>query len=133
MNSLGDRRKPFDEVAELYERVRSGYPEQLVDDPVWLSGIPDRGRILEIGCGTGKATVAFAQRGYRMTCLEPGPNLARIEERKPAAFADVRVDVCTFEDSAPAEASLDLVLAAQSFHFIEPTFGLRKFASASRL
>ena len=64
MGSREERRKTFDEVAELYDRHRPGYPEQLVDDVVWLSGIPPRGRIIEIGCGPGKATVPFARRGW---------------------------------------------------------------------
>jgi len=33
----------FDEIAELYDRVRPRYPEELVDDLVSLSGIPEAG------------------------------------------------------------------------------------------
>jgi methylase of polypeptide subunit release factors len=43
----------FDEEALLYDEVRPGYPEELFDDVVSLSGTPPEGRILEIGCGTG--------------------------------------------------------------------------------
>ncbi len=43
----------FDEVAELYDRVRPGYPEELFDDVAEISGIPPEGRMLEIGAGTG--------------------------------------------------------------------------------
>lgn len=132
MGSREERRKTFDEVADLYDRFRPSYPEQLVDDVVWLSGVPQHGRILEIGCGTGKATEKFAQRGYRMTCLEPGPNLARIAERKLAVFPDVRVEVCTFEEWQPANSDLDLVIAAQSFHFVDPASGLLKVARSLR-
>src|SRR5215210_4042068 len=46
-------RTTFDEAASLYDEVRPGYPEDLFDDIISLSGIPARGRILEIGCGTG--------------------------------------------------------------------------------
>ena len=58
----------FDEAALLYHEVRPGYPEELFDDVVALSGIPSGGRILEIGCGTGQATVPLARRGYRGYC-----------------------------------------------------------------
>src|SRR5215210_5494927 len=61
-------RTTFDEAASLYDEVRPGYPEDLFDDIVSLSGIPSGGRILEIGCGTGQATVPFALRGYRDLC-----------------------------------------------------------------
>jgi SAM-dependent methyltransferase len=132
MGSLEERRKTFDEVAELYDRVRPGYPERLVSDVIRLSGIPPAGRILEIGCGTGKATIRFAERGYRMVCLEPGPNLARIMERKTAAFPGVRIESCTFEEWPATELDLDLVIAAQSFHFIDPASGLAKVARCLR-
>jgi ubiquinone/menaquinone biosynthesis C-methylase UbiE len=52
----------FDEAVSLYDEVRPGYPEDLFDDVISLSGIPAGGRILEIGCGTGQATVPVAKR-----------------------------------------------------------------------
>ena len=53
-------RATYDEAALLYDQARPGYPEALFDDMVSLSGIPPGGRILEIGCGTGQATVPLA-------------------------------------------------------------------------
>ena len=47
MSSREERRETFDEVADLYDRFRPGYPEPLVDDVVWLSGVPRHGKILE--------------------------------------------------------------------------------------
>ena len=132
MSSPEERRKTFDEVADLYDRFRPGYPAALVEDVVWLSRIPACGRILEIGCGTGKATTMFAERGYRITGLELGPNLVRVAERNLARFPEVRIELCTFEDWQPADIEYDLVMAAQSFHFIDARFGLLKAAAALR-
>jgi len=56
-------RTTYDEAALLYDEARLGYPEAIFDDVVSLSGIPPAGRILEVGCGTGQATVPFARRG----------------------------------------------------------------------
>jgi ubiquinone/menaquinone biosynthesis C-methylase UbiE len=55
-------RTTFDEAASLNDEVRPGYPEDLFDDVISLSGIPAGGRIMEIGCGTGQATVPVAKR-----------------------------------------------------------------------
>ena len=60
-------RTSFDEDAELYDEVRPGYPPELFDDVITLSSVPNQGRVLEIGCGTGQATLPFAQRGYRLS------------------------------------------------------------------
>src|ERR671938_966571 len=95
-------RATFDEVALLYDRARPGYPEALFDDVVALSGIPPGGRILEIGCGTGQATVPLARRGYRILCVELGENLAAAARRKLATFPQVEVRTAAFEDW-PAE------------------------------
>jgi SAM-dependent methyltransferase len=132
MNTLEARSKSFDEVADLYDRFRPGYPAALVDDVVRLSEIPAHGRILEIGCGTGKATAPFAARGYRVLGLEPGPHLAAVAERNLAAFPDVRIERCTFEEWPAGEGGFDLVMAAQSFHYIDAPSGLAKAADALR-
>lgn len=50
----------FNSAAQDNHAARPGYPERLYDDIVALSGIPPEGQVLEIGCGTGQATVPFA-------------------------------------------------------------------------
>ena len=82
----------------LYDEVRPGYPEELFDDVVSLSGIPAGGRILEIGCGTGQATVPFARRGYRILCVELGENLAAVARRNLEAYPQAEVHVGPFEE-----------------------------------
>lgn len=131
MNSIERRRVTFDQVAELYERVRPGYPEALVDDVVRDSGVPAGGRILEIGSGTGKATRPFAARGFDLTCIEPGPNLARVARATLAGIGTVRIVESTFEAYA-TEETFDLVIAAQSFHFVDPPTGMPRVARLLR-
>src|SRR5919199_6293135 len=82
-------RTSFDEVALLYDQVRPGYPERLFDDVVALSGIPPQGRILEIGCGTGQATLPFARRGYQIQCVELGASMAAGSSPKPVGYSGV--------------------------------------------
>jgi SAM-dependent methyltransferase len=83
MNGSRDRlRETFNRSADVYDRIRPGYPDTLVDDVIRLSGIPDQGHILEIGCGTGKATEPFALRGYWMDCLDIGRDLAAVAATK---------------------------------------------------
>ena len=50
-------RRTFDAVADLYEAARPSYPNELFDDLVDLAELKPGARLLEIGCGTGKATV----------------------------------------------------------------------------
>lgn len=120
----------FNEVAKLYDEVRPGYPPQLVADVISLSGILANGRILEIGCGPGKATLPFARRGYRMLCLELGKALAALAAEKCRPYANVKIETIAFEAWPLQKASFDLVISAQAFHWIDPEIGLPKVAAA---
>src|SRR3712207_5578274 len=82
----------FDEAASLYDEVRPGYPENLFEDVVSLSGIQAGGRILEIGCGTGQATVPFARRGYHIQCIELGENMAAVARRNLKGYPQAEGD-----------------------------------------
>ncbi|MBW4593112.1 MAG: class I SAM-dependent methyltransferase [Brasilonema angustatum HA4187-MV1] len=126
-------RTTFDRVALLYDQARPGYPEELFDAVVSVSGIPPDGRILEIGCGTGLATVPFARRGYRLLCIELGENLAAVARHKLAAYPLVKVQTGAFEDWSPQTGAFDLVIAATAFHWLDPKIAYQKTAQALRV
>lgn len=124
------RARTFDEVAELYDQARRGYPEQLFDDLFALAEIPpDKSHILEVGCGTGQATCSLARRGCRVVCVEPGPNLVRIARRNMAEFPRVAIVNARFEDFDPAGDAFNMVFAATSWHWIDPKARYTKAAS----
>jgi SAM-dependent methyltransferase len=125
-------RATFDRVAPLYDEARPTYPEELFDDVVSLSGIPPGGRILEIGCGTGQATVPFARRGYRILCVELGENLAAVARRRLAAYPQVEVRTGAFEDWPEERSAFDLAVSAEAFHWLDQTKAYRKIARALR-
>ncbi|WP_275461716.1 class I SAM-dependent methyltransferase [Streptomyces noursei] len=131
-------RGTFTEDADLYDRIRPGYPPRMFDDLAELAGLagpaaPHPGpRMLEIGCGTGQATLPLAARGYRITAVELGAELAAVARRKLVGFPRARVVVGAFEEwPLPAEP-FDVVLAATSFHWIDPAVRVAKAADALR-
>jgi protein-L-isoaspartate O-methyltransferase len=109
------RRAGFDRVARLYDQVRPSYPPALFDDLAELTGI---GRVLEIGCGTGQATVELARRGHPVVAVELGPNLAEIARANLADFDRVRVETGDFERWTTTEPGFDVVFAATAFHWL---------------
>lgn len=111
-------RKTFDQAAEIYHRVRPDYPEALFDDLTVLAGLAPGDRLLEVGCATGKATLPLARRGFSITCLELGRELAAVARRNLAGF-DVDVLEGRFEDWRPGEP-VSLVFAATAWHWIDP-------------
>ena len=113
-----ERRATFDRAAELYERARPEYPDELIDDVVALADLGPRSRVVEIGCGTGKATLQLARRGLRITCVELGASLAAIAQRKLALFPGVEIVNADFETWRPKRADYDAVVAFTAFHWI---------------
>jgi len=124
------RRFTFDQTAEAYDEVRPRYPEGLIEDVLALSGIPSGGRILEVGCGPGNATLPFARRGYPMLCIELGPQLAALAVRNCRPFPGVQVLNTSFEEWALEEEAFDLVISAEAFHWIPPEIAYPKAARA---
>ena len=122
-------RETFDEVADLYDAARPTYPLKLTEaiNSV-LQGT--QGRILEIGCGTGQATLPFARQGHRITALEPGRNLTSLAAKNLAAFPQVDIQTTTFEDWLAAAGQYDLVMSATAFHWVSPEIRYTKAAEA---
>jgi SAM-dependent methyltransferase len=129
----GRLRATFDEDAERYDRARPSYPAALFVDLAALAEVGPGRRVLEIGCGTGQATVPLAELGGEIVCVELGANLAAIARRNLARFPSVQVVVAAFEEwPLPAEP-FDLVFAATSFHWIDPAIRVGKTADALRI
>src|SRR5215217_1684203 len=125
-------RAVFDEAALLYDEVRPGYPEVLFDDVVSLSGILSGGRILEIGCGTGQATLPFARCGYRILCIELGQNMAAVARRNLEGYPNAEVRTEAFEEWPLQEEAFDLAISATAFHWLDPAVAYPKAARALR-
>ncbi len=125
-------RATFNQAARDYDAVRPGYPDQLIEDIVALSAIPAGGRILEIGCGTGQATLPFARRGYAIRCLDIGADLVAIAREHCRPYPNVDFEVAAFEDWEAQDAEFDLVMAATAWHWVPPAIGHPKAARILR-
>ncbi|MFE5945707.1 class I SAM-dependent methyltransferase [Streptomyces sp. NPDC056480] len=124
--------RTFDEDAELYDRVRPGYPPDLYDDLAEFTGAGPGHRVLEIGCGTGQATMPLAERGYRITAVEAGPSMAAVARRNLDGSPGVEIVTADFESWPLPEDPFDVAFAATAFHWIDPAVRMAKAAEALR-
>lgn len=124
------RKQSFDANPQLYEKARPGYPEELFENLIHLSGIRPGDRILEIGPGTGQATLPLASRNFRITAVELGPRMARRCAQNLRAFPEVTVQNCAFEQWPIETEAYDLVVSASAFHWIPAGIGFRRVAQA---
>ena len=123
-------RSTFNEDAERYDRARPRYPAQMFDDLAAAGLLP--ARVLEIGCGTGQATVALAERGYRIVAVELGTEMATVARRNLARFDSVEVVTAAFEDWPLPDEPFDVVFSATAFHWVDPAIRVPKSVDALR-
>lgn len=114
----------FGENAERYDRTRPRYPQALVE--AILSAAPGRD-VLDVGIGTGVAARPFQEAGCRVLGVDPDDRMAEFARR-----SGIDVEIATFEDWDAAGRSFDIVVAGQSWHWVDPVAGARKAASVLR-
>lgn len=119
-------RAMFDTIAEDYDAVRPSYPQAVFDTIVRVTEVAENASLLEIGPGTGQATKAFATRGYKITAVELGEQLAALCRKNLAAYPKVRVINGSFEHVRFLKSSVDLVYAATALHWVAAEKRFRK-------
>src|SRR3954469_24825078 len=102
----------FNEVPELYDKVRPGYPDELFADLATITGMTERSSLLEVGCGTGQATRPLAAFGCSVTAVEPGTAMAALARRRLADFGNVTVETSTFEQWDDHGTRFDVLVSA---------------------
>ena len=117
--------RSFGSVADAYDRGRPGYPAEAV---AWLVG-EQPATVLEVGAGTGKLTETLLALGHEVHATDPDDAmLAKLRERLP----DVPTSVAGAEELPAADASYDVVVAGQSFHWFDHERALPEIARVLR-
>jgi SAM-dependent methyltransferase len=114
------RKNWYSPVADAYNKVRPRYPQEIINRTVEIAKLTPEGRILELGCGPGNATVSYAQLGFSMICLEPSQEACKFARENCVAYPNVKIQQTTFEEWKLAPGKFNAVLAATSFHWMNP-------------
>jgi len=117
--------KSFGVAAEAYERGRPPYPPAAID---WL--VPQHAtRVLDVGAGTGKLTRQLRERGLDVIAVEPSDGM---REQLRQAVPGVPVLGGNAEHLPLADDSVDAILVAQAWHWVEPSLAVPEAARVLR-
>ena len=117
--------KSFGVAAEAYERGRPPYPPEAID---WL--VPTHAtRVLDVGAGTGKLTRQLRERGLDVIAVEPS---AGMRDQLRRAVPGVPVLGGSAEHIPLAPGSVDAILVAQAWHWVEPSLAVPEAARVLR-
>lgn len=117
-----------------YDRIRPPYPEQVYGFLLSTGAAHPDASTLEIGAGNGLATRRLLELGANpLTVIEPDRQFATILASMAEAYnAEFRCIEEPFEEADLPLAQYDLVAAATSFHWVQPSTGLAKVAAVLR-
>jgi SAM-dependent methyltransferase len=111
--SKQQRSLSFGSQAAAYERGRPSYPPDAID---WL--LPPGARdVLDLGAGTGKLTTRLAERGLAVVAVDP---IAEMLEVLSSSLPDTPALLGTAEQIPLPDNSVDAVLVAQAWHWVDP-------------
>jgi ubiquinone/menaquinone biosynthesis C-methylase UbiE len=123
------RKSWYGSVAQTYDRVRPKYSREFLDRVVEVARLPANGKILEVGCGPGTATITLAQMGYSIVALEPSLEACTIARQNLVGYPNVEINNTNFEEWEPEDRKFDAIFAATSWHWVAPAHKHLKAAS----
>lgn len=110
----------FTNQADAYGRARPGYPSELLDRLIARAEISPGDPVADIGAGTGLFTRLLAERGFRVTAVEPNAEMQKLAPR----LHNVRWLEGSFAETGLSDESQRWVTAAQAFHWATPATAL---------
>lgn len=116
----------FNTVANTYEKIRSGYPDELYRALFAYAPLDDSCSAVEIGIGGGQATLPVLKTGCTLTAVEYGDQLAQLCREKFSDYPRFSVITGKFEETALPESAFELVYSASAFHWVPEEIGYPK-------
>jgi ubiquinone/menaquinone biosynthesis C-methylase UbiE len=125
---MSDPLKRFSNRVENYVKYRPGYPAGVIELLKAECGLTSASTIADVGSGTGILSELFLKNGNTVFAIEPNAEMRLAAERLLKDYKEfVSVDA-TAEATTLASESVDLVTAAQAFHWFDQNKAKREFA-----
>ena len=121
----------FQGTAWYYARYRSPYPREFFDHLAQVFQLDGRGRVLDLGCGTGQLAIPLTAYFDQVVAMDPDPEM--IAEVSAAGnrggLSNLDVVLGSSLDLSPAVGEFRLVTMGESFHWMDRDQVLRTQAT----
>ena len=110
----------FTGKAKIYNKYRSSYPVQCIDDIIASNPLNKNMIIADIGAGTGKLTELFLKRGIKVIAVEPNHDMINIARENLNEYGNlIKFNEEPAENTKIKNNSIDVITVAQAFHWFD--------------
>lgn len=127
-----DSTQRFTDRVSDYVKYRPGYPREIVTFLHSTCGLADGAQVADIGAGTGISARLFLDAGHPVVAVEPNQAMRAAADEWLKDYAGYTSVAGTGEATSLDSASVDLVIAAQAFHWFDPIAARQEFARILR-
>lgn len=114
-----DNTARFTGKADVYAKARPGYAAELIERLSTWAELDASATVADIGAGTGIFSAQLAETGTHVIAVEPNDEMRVRAELRFDNSETVSVVAGTAEATGIAAGSIDLVTAAQAFHWFD--------------
>lgn len=132
MSSENDATARFTERVKTYVQARPDYPADLLPYLRRELGLQTDWILADIGSGTGLLSRLFLEAGFSLIGVEPNQAMREAGESQLAGYPRFRSLPDRAEQLSLADASVDLVVAGQAFHWFDPRAARLEFSRVLR-
>src|SRR5438874_3927518 len=125
--SSNDSKQRFNQRVADYVRARPGYPRELIPLLREKIALRDDWTIGDIGSGTGISAVPFLKNGNPVIGIEPNASMRDAAQQFLARFEKFSQRDGSADSTNLHDASVDLIVAGQAFHWFDPSAAKREF------
>ncbi|MFN0138809.1 MAG: class I SAM-dependent methyltransferase [Pyrinomonadaceae bacterium] len=119
---MNDTIERFSNRVANYVKYRPGYPHAVIEHLAENCGLTRESIIADVGCGPGQSSRSFLENGNRVIGVEPNEAMRAAAGEILGEFENFSVVDGTSENTTLPDASVDMIVAAQAFHW----FGAEK-------
>jgi len=122
----------FSNRVDSYAKYRPNYPPEVLRCLQENMGLTPATVVADIGAGTGLLTERFLHNGNTVYAVEPNEGMRKAAEVALSQYPNLHSIAGRSEATTLPDASVDLVTAAQAFHWFEPVGTRAEFVRVLR-